>query len=69
MKSMENENPTSMYGTAPILFGWSRYQPTLVLEERPQHLGNRKDDLAMRDIPKQPFPHPFAPYLDALGLA
>ena len=44
-------------------------QPTLVLEERPQHLGNHKDDLAMRDIPKQPFPHPFAPYLDALGLA
>lgn len=44
-------------------------QPPLELEEDPQHLGNREDNLSMRDIPKQPLPHPFAPDLDSFGLA
>jgi len=44
-------------------------KPSIILEENPQHLGNREDDLPMRDIPKQPAPHPLPPDLNTLGLA
>jgi len=43
-------------------------KPPMILEENPQHLGNREDDLPMQNIPKQPFPHPLAPDLNTLGL-
>jgi hypothetical protein len=43
-------------------------EPTLVLEEYSQHLGDGEDDLAVGDIQKERLPHPFAPLLDPLGM-
>ncbi len=36
------------------------------LEEDPQRLGDRQHHLAVRDVEKQPLPHPLAPLLQAL---
>jgi len=39
------------------------------LEEDPQHLGNREDDLAVRDIQEECRPHPIPPFRQAFGMA
>jgi hypothetical protein len=44
-------------------------QPPVVLEEYPQHPWDGEDDLAVGDIQKKLFPHPFAPLLQPLGMA
>jgi hypothetical protein len=44
-------------------------KPELVLEEDAQHLGNDKDDLAVRDIQEKLLAHPLAPLLKPLGVA
>jgi len=44
-------------------------KPALVAEEDAQHLGDGKDDLAVRDRKKKLLPHPLAPLLKALGMA
>jgi hypothetical protein len=44
-------------------------EPALELEEKPQHLGNREDHLAVRDIEKECCPHPLPPFLQTLGMA
>ncbi len=44
-------------------------EPTPVLEEDPQRLGDRQHHLAMRDIEKQRLPHPLTPLLPTLGVA
>lgn len=41
----------------------------IVLKENPQHLRHGEDNLEMRDIQKQGLPHPFAPFLNPLGMA
>ena len=41
----------------------------LELEEHPEHLGNRKDHLTMRNIQEERLPHPLAPLLKTLGMA
>jgi len=41
----------------------------LELEEHPQHLGNDKNHLAVRDIEEERLPHPLAPLLQPLGVA
>jgi hypothetical protein len=43
-------------------------EPAPELEEYPQRLGNRENNLAMSDIQEQRLPHPLAPRLQALGL-
>jgi len=37
----------------------------LELEEDPQHLGNREDDLAVRDVQEECLPHPIPPFRQA----
>ena len=44
-------------------------QPTVILEEYPQHFGDGEDDLAVGDIQEKLLSHPFAPLLQALGMA
>jgi hypothetical protein len=44
-------------------------EPALELEEEAQHLGDREDDLAVRDIEEERLPHPLAPLLQPLGMA
>jgi hypothetical protein len=44
-------------------------KPALELEEHAEHLRDRVDDLAVRNIQEEPFPHPFAPLFDPLGVA
>ncbi len=44
-------------------------EPALELEKTPQHLGNRKDHLTMRDVEKERLPHPLTPLLKTLGVA
>jgi len=41
----------------------------LELEEYPQHLGNDKDDLAVRNIEKERLTNPLPPFLKPLGMA
>jgi hypothetical protein len=38
------------------------------LEEDPQRLGDREDDLAVRNIQEQCLPHPLTPLLQPLGV-
>jgi len=44
-------------------------EPVVVLEEDPQHPGDGGDDLAVRDIEEECFPHPLAPFFNSLGVA
>jgi hypothetical protein len=44
-------------------------EPPLVLEKRPQHLGDGEDDLAVRDVQEERLPDPLSPFLDPLGVA
>jgi hypothetical protein len=44
-------------------------EPAFELEENPQHLGNRKDHLAVRNVKKERLPHPLAPLLKTLSMA
>jgi len=41
----------------------------LELEEHPEHLGNSKDHLTIRNIQEERLPHPLAPLLKTLGMA
>ncbi|MCJ7588419.1 MAG: hypothetical protein MUQ00_11055 [Candidatus Aminicenantes bacterium] len=41
----------------------------LELEENPQHLGNREDDLAVGHVQEKRLSHPLAPLLKAFGVA
>jgi len=41
---------------------------SLVTEEKTQHFGNRKDDLAVGDIQEEYLPRPPAPLLPPLGM-
>jgi hypothetical protein len=53
------------------LDGWPAEFPEELspeLEEDPQRLGDREDDLAMRDIQEQHLPRPLAPRLEPLGV-
>jgi len=41
----------------------------LELEEDPEHLRDREDDLAVRNIEEERLPHPLAPLLQPFGVA
>jgi len=43
-------------------------EPAFELEEEAQHLGDRKDHLAVRHVQKERLPHPLAPFLKTLGM-
>ena len=43
-------------------------EPAIVLEEYPQHLGDDKDDLTVRNIQEERLPHPLAPLLQPLRM-
>ena len=44
-------------------------EPAFELEEYPEHLRNREDHLAVRDIEEEHLPHPLPPFLQTLGMA
>jgi len=44
-------------------------QPAVVLEEEPEHLGDDKDNLTMRDIQEKCLPHPLSPLFQPLRMA
>jgi hypothetical protein len=41
----------------------------LELEKQPEHLRDREDDLAVRNVEEERLPHPLAPLLQPLGVA
>ena len=43
-------------------------EPALEFEEHPQHLGNREDHLAVRNVQEERLPHPLPPFLQPLGM-
>ncbi len=43
-------------------------EPAFELEENPEHLGNREDHLAVRNIQKKRLSNPFTPFLKPLGM-
>ncbi len=45
------------------------WKSAVILEEYPQHLRDSEHDLAVGDIEEQSYPHPLAPFLQALSMA
>ena len=46
-----------------------QFSYSLELEKHPEHLRDREDDLAVRNIEKERPPHPLPPFLQPFGMA